>query len=181
MRRGLGNFDTIRTDFFRDATPIRLALKAGDIDFRSENQAKAWAEDYDVAVVKNGLLKKELVPHQMPTGMQAFVMNTRRSLFADRRVREALGLAFDFEWTNRNLFNGQYSRTTSFFSNSDLAASGLPEGDEKTILESFDNRVHALLSIRPTCPGHGRQRLPPKKSKARQHAAQRSRMGGKEP
>ncbi len=141
MRRGLGNFDTIRTDFFRDATPIRLALKAGDIDFRSENQAKAWAEDYDVAVVKNGLLKKELVPHQMPTGMQAFVMNTRRSLFADARVREALGLAFDFEWTNRNLFNGQYSRTTSFFSNSDLAASGLPEGEEKIILESFGNRV----------------------------------------
>jgi len=141
VRRGLGNFDTIRTDFFRDATPIRLALKAGDIDFRSENQAKAWAEDYDVAVVKNGLLKKELVPHQMPTGMQAFVMNTRRSLFADRHVREALGLAFDFEWTNRNLFNGQYSRTTSFFSNSDLAADGLPEGDEKTILESFGNRV----------------------------------------
>lgn len=141
VRRGLGNFDTIRTDFFRDATPIRLALKAGDIDFRSENQAKAWAEEYDVAVVKKGLLKKELVPHQMPTGMQAFVMNTRRNLFSDRRVREALGLAFDFEWTNRNLFNGQYTRTTSFFSNSDLAATGLPEGEEKTILESVAGEI----------------------------------------
>jgi len=141
VRRGLGNFDTIRTDFFRDATPIRLALKAGDIDFRSENQAKAWAEEYDVTVVKKGLLKKELVPHQMPTGMQAFVMNTRRNLFSDRRVREALGLAFDFEWTNRNLFNGQYTRTTSFFSNSDLAATGLPEGEEKTILESLIGKI----------------------------------------
>ncbi|MGA0381938.1 MAG: extracellular solute-binding protein [Arenicellales bacterium] len=141
VRRGLGNFDTIRTDFFRDATPIRLALKAGDIDFRSENQAKAWAEEYDVTVVKKGLLKKELVPHQMPTGMQAFAMNTRRNLFSDRRVREALGLAFDFEWTNRNLFNGQYTRTTSFFSNSDLAATGLPEGEEKTILESLIGKI----------------------------------------
>jgi len=141
VRRGLGNFDTIRTDFFRDATSIRLALKAGDIDFRSENQAKAWAEEYDVTVVKKGLLKKELVPHQMPTGMQAFVMNTRRNLFSDRRVREALGLAFDFEWTNRNLFNGQYTRTTSFFSNSDLAATGLPEGEEKTILESLIGKI----------------------------------------
>lgn len=141
VRKGLNNFDTIRTDFFRDATPIRLALKAGDIDFRSENQAKAWAEDYNVGVVEKGLLKKELVPHQMPTGMQAFVMNTRRPLFVDSRVREALGLAFDFEWTNRNLFNGQYTRTTSYFSNSELAASGTPAGEEQDILESFRGRV----------------------------------------
>ena len=141
VRRGLQNFQTIRTDFFRDATPIRLALKAGDIDFRLENQAKAWAEDYNVAVVEKGWLKKELVTNRRPTGMQAFVMNTRRERFSDPRVREALALAFDFEWTNRNLFNGQYTRTRSYFSNSDLAARGKPEGEELAVLEPFRGKV----------------------------------------
>ena len=141
VRQGLNNFDAIRTVFFRDATPIRLALKAGDIDFRLENQAKAWAEDYNVAVVEKGWLKKDLVPHRMPTGMQAFVMNTRREQFADPRVREALTLAFDFEWTNRNLFNGQYTRTGSYFSNSDLAARGKPQGEELAVLELFRGKV----------------------------------------
>ena len=141
VRQGLNNFDAIRTVFFRDATPIRLALKAGDIDFRLENQAKAWAEDYNVAVVEKGWLKKDLVPHRMPTGMQAFVMNTRREQFADPRVREALTLAFDFEWTNRNLFNGQYTRTGSYFSNSDLAARGKPQGEELAVLEPFRGKV----------------------------------------
>jgi len=141
VRQGLNNFDAIRTVFFRDATPIRLALKAGDIDFRLENQAKAWAEDYNVTVVEKGWLKKDLVPHRMPTGMQAFVMNTRREQFADPRVREALTLAFDFEWTNRNLFNGQYTRTGSYFSNSDLAARGKPQGEELAVLEPFRGKV----------------------------------------
>ena len=141
VRQGLNNFDVIRTVFFRDATPIRLALKAGDIDFRQENQAKAWAEDYNVAVVEKGWLKKELAPHRMPTGMQAFVMNSRREQFSDRRVREALALAFDFEWTNRNLFNGQYTRTGSYFSNSDLAADGKPQGEELVVLEAFRGQV----------------------------------------
>ena len=141
VRRGMQNFQTIRTDFFRDATPIRLALKAGDIDFRLENQAKAWAEDYNVAVVEKGWLKKELVANRRPTGMQAFVMNTRREQFSDPRVREALALAFDFEWTNRNLFNGQYTRTRSYFSNSDLAARGKPDGEELAVLELFRGKV----------------------------------------
>ena len=141
VRRGMQNFQTIRTDFFRDATPIRLALKAGDIDYRLENQAKAWAEDYNVSVVENGWLKKELVANKRPTGMQAFVMNTRREQFSDPRVREALALAFDFEWTNRNLFNGQYTRTRSYFSNSDLAARGKPEGEELAVLEPFRGQV----------------------------------------
>ena len=141
VRRGMQNFQTIRTDFFRDATPIRLALKAGDIDFRLENQAKAWAEDYNVSVVEKGWLKKELVANRRPTGMQAFVMNTRREQFSDPRVREALALAFDFEWTNRNLFNGQYTRTRSYFSNSDLAARGKPDGEELAVLELFRGKV----------------------------------------
>jgi len=141
VRRGLNNFDTIRTTFFRDATPIRLALKAGDIDFRSENQAKAWAEDYNINAVETGWLKKELISHRMPTGMQAFVMNARRNQFADARAREAVALAFDFEWTNQALFNGQYTRTTSYFSNSELAASGAPENEELEILERFRDQL----------------------------------------
>ena len=162
VRRGMNNFDIIRTEYFRDATPIRLALKAGDIDFRLENQSKAWADDYNVAVVDKGLLNKEMVPHRQPTGMQAFVMNTRRTLFQDPRVRQALGYAFDFEWSNRTLFNGQYTRTTSYFSNSELASSGLPQGEELALLEHYRGRIpDAVFNQAYTIPvtdGSGRPR-----------------------
>ncbi len=141
VNKGLYNFDRIRTVYYRDAVAIRLALKSGDIDFRQENQAKAWALDYDVAAVKKGWLNKERVPHQLPTGMQGFVFNTRRSLFQDPRVREALGYAFDFEWTNRNLFFNGYTRTSSYFSNSKMASRDLPSGQELTILRSFRGKI----------------------------------------
>ena len=162
VRRGMNNFDIIRTEYFRDATPIRLALKAGDIDFRLENQSKAWADDYNVTVVDEGLLNKEMVPHRQPTGMQAFVMNTRRTLFQDPRVRQALGYAFDFEWSNRTLFNGQYTRTTSYFSNSELASSGLPEGSELALLEHYRGRIPDTVFNQafkiPVTDGSGRPR-----------------------
>lgn len=141
VNKGQNNFDRIRIDFYRDDTVIRQALKAGEVDFRAENQAKAWALDYDVPAVRNGWLKKETIPHQLPTGMQAFVLNTRREIFKDPRVRRALAYAFDFEWTNKNLFFGQYTRTESYFSNSELAASGLPEGEEREILERYRGRI----------------------------------------
>ena len=162
VRRGLNNFDTIRTEYYRDPTPIRLALKAGDTDFRLENQSKAWAEDYNVAVVEKGWLKKELVPHQQPTGMQAFVMNSRRKLFQDPRVREALAYGFDFEWSNRTLFHGQYTRTNSYFSNSELASSGLPAGEELAILEhhrsQIPKQVFTTAYQPPATDGSGRPR-----------------------
>lgn len=138
---GLNNFDRIRVDFFRDATAIRLALKSGNVDYRAENQAKAWALDYNVPAVEKGWLRKELIPNQLPTGMQGFVMNTRRPVFADVRVREALGYAFDFEWTNENLFFSQYTRTESYFSNSELASRGLPAGEELEILNPYRARL----------------------------------------
>ena len=138
---GQNNFDLLRTDYFRDDTAIRLALKSGDLDLRLENQAKAWALDYDVPAVNNGWLKKERVEHRLPTGMQAFVLNSRREVFKDPKVREALAYAFDYEWTNKNLFFGEYNRTASFFSNSDLASRGLPEGLELQILERYGERV----------------------------------------
>ncbi len=135
--RGLANFDAIRTEYYRDATVVMQAFKSGQIDFRQENISKNWATSYDFPAVDKGLVKKEVFRHRLPTGMQGFAMNTRRPVFADRRVREAMSQVFDFEWTNQNLFFGAYTRTQSYFSNSDLASSGLPEGEELKLLEPF--------------------------------------------
>jgi len=141
VNKGHNNFDRIRYDYYHDDTAIRIALKAGEIDFRFENQAKAWALDYDVPAVRNGWLRKEEVRHFSPTGMQAFVYNGRREIFKDRKVRQALAFAFDFEWTNKNLFFGQYTRTESYFSNSELAATGPPEAEELEILARYRGRI----------------------------------------
>ncbi|MFQ5995351.1 MAG: extracellular solute-binding protein [Acidiferrobacterales bacterium] len=159
VNKGQNNFDRIRIDYYRDDTVIRQALKAGEIDFRAENQAKAWALDYDVPPVRKGWLKKETVPHQLPTGMQAFVFNSRREIFKDSRVRRALAYAFDFEWTNRNLFFDQYTRSESYFSNSELAATGLPNGEELEILERYRGRlpedVFTTMYRAPSTDGSG--------------------------
>jgi microcin C transport system substrate-binding protein len=138
---GQNNFDSMRFEYFRDETVLRQALKAGVLDFRQENQAKAWALDYDIPAVREGRLIRALFPHQRPTGMQAFVFNTRRPPFDNPLLREGLSYAFDFEWTNRVLFFGQYKRSESYFSNSELAATGLPEGLERDILERLRGRV----------------------------------------
>jgi len=141
VRAGQNNFDTIRYDYYRDSTVALEAFKAGQYDFRQENSAKNWAAAYKVPAVTQGLLKKEEIPNEVPTGMQAFVFNTRRPIFQDRRVRQALGYAFDFEWANKNLFHGAYTRTRSYFSNSELASSGLPGPEEIKVLEPFRGRV----------------------------------------
>ncbi|MCG8594652.1 MAG: extracellular solute-binding protein [Kiloniellales bacterium] len=141
VRKGMNNFDRLRTTFYLDTTAIRQALKAGQIDFRTENQAKAWATDYDIPAVRDGLLIMRSFEHQLPTGMQAFAFNVRREIFKDKRVREALGYAFDFEWSNPKLFFGQYKRTDSYFENSELASTGLPEGRELEILAPYRGRV----------------------------------------
>lgn len=141
VNRGRDNFDTIRVDYYRDATVALEAFKAGEYDFRLENTAKNWATAYDVPPVNEGYIKLEEIPNEQPTGMQAFVYNTRRGLFSDPRVREALAYAFDFEWTNKNLFYGAYTRTRSYFSNSELAARGLPSPGELKVLEPFRGKV----------------------------------------
>jgi microcin C transport system substrate-binding protein len=139
---GQNNFDVIRYDYYRDTTVALQALKAGEYDFRVENVAKNWATAYNIPAVREGRLIKAEIPHESPTGMQAFVYNTRRPVFQDSRVREALSYAFDFEWINKNLFNGAYTRTKSFFSNSELASSGnLPSPEERAILEPFRGRI----------------------------------------
>ena len=152
VNRGKYNFDRVKYEYFRDVTVIREALKAGDIEFRTENQAKAWALAYlpeKVPAIRNSWLKKETIGHQRPTGMQGFVFNTRRAVFKDPRVREALAQAFDFEWTNKNLFFGQYTRSESYFSNSELASTDLPSGDELEILEKFRGKVPDAVFTKP--------------------------------
>jgi microcin C transport system substrate-binding protein len=143
--RGMFNFDGIRHEYFRDATVALEAFKVGQIDFREENIAKQWATAYDFPAVGKGLVRKEQIRHHLPTGMQCFAMNVRRPLFQDRRVRQALALAFDFEWCNRNLFYNSYTRTESYFSNSELASSGLPQGAELALLEPFRAALPAEL------------------------------------
>jgi microcin C transport system substrate-binding protein len=140
-RRGYDNFDILRLDYYRDTTVAREAFKAGEYDVRSENQALAWATQYDIAPVRQGLLIKRPIPTAVPQGMQAFVLNLRRPVFADWRVRRALALVFDFEWANKNIFHSQYVRTKSYFANSELASEGLPQGEELKILEGFKGRV----------------------------------------
>ena len=141
VRRGQNNFDMIRFDYYRDPTVAMEALKAHEYDFRQENTAKVWATAYEGPAFDQGLIVKEEIGHSIPTGMQGFVFNTRRAKFADPKVRRALAYAFDFEWTNKNLFNGAYTRTTSYFSNSELASSGLPDAAELVLLEPFRGQL----------------------------------------
>jgi microcin C transport system substrate-binding protein len=147
--KGLSNFDRRRTEYFRDPTVAFEAFKAGQIDFRQENIALSWATAYDFPAVRRGLVKKEEFRHRLPTGMQGFVMNTRREVFRDPRVRQALALVFDFEWANANLFHGAYTRTDSYFSNSPLASSGLPEGAELALLEKHRAQLPPTLFTQP--------------------------------
>ncbi|MDK9721306.1 MAG: extracellular solute-binding protein [Rhodospirillales bacterium] len=146
VMKGKHNFKRIRIDIYRDATVALEALKAGEYDFRLENESKKWATEYkDAPGVKSGLMKAETLPNQRPVGMQGFVMNLRRPLFQDRKLRQALGLAFDFEWSNKNLFYGQYTRTNSYFANSDLSAKGLPSPGELKLLEPFKEQLPAEI------------------------------------
>jgi len=141
INRGQNNWDTIRYEYFGDDTVALEAFKSGEFDFRQESNSKLWATAYDVPQVRDGRIVKELIPNELPTGMQGFAFNTRRKLFQDRRVRQALGYAFDFEWSNKTLFYGQYTRTASYFSNSELASRDLPQGEELAILEKYRGRV----------------------------------------
>ncbi len=137
INAGRYNFERIRYDYYRDGKIALEAFKAGEYDLRIENVAKEWATAYDFPALNYGLVKKEEINHEIPTGMQGFAMNTRRELFADPLVRQALGYAFDFEWSNKALFFGSYTRTRSYFSNSELASIGLPSADELKVLEKY--------------------------------------------
>ncbi|MBU1210120.1 MAG: extracellular solute-binding protein [Alphaproteobacteria bacterium] len=140
-RRGMYNMDEIRYIYFKDNTPAFEAFLSGLVDYRQESSANYWATRYTTDAVKSGLIKKEQLKDGSVAPMQAFVFNTRRKQFADPRVRRALNYAFNFEAMNKSLFYGNYVRVGSYFDNSELAATGLPEGRELEILTPFKDRV----------------------------------------
>ena len=152
VRRGMFNFDTITIKYFKDQVISVEAFKAGEFDFMNVNIAKQWQRDMTGPKFTSGELIKKRFPHRNDAGMQGFVFNTRRPIFADPRVRRAIGLAFDFEWTNTTLFFNQYVRCNSYFSNSYLAATGVPQGEELALLEPFRKRLPPEVFTTPLTP-----------------------------
>lgn len=162
VNRGLYNFDRLSFEYFLDETVALEAFKGGAYDLRLERSAKDWASGYNSPALTRGEIIRDEIRHQLPAGMQGFVMNQRRALFRDRILRQAINLAMDFEWSNQNLFNGQYVRTRSYFQNSDMAATGLPSAAELAILESFRKQLPEEVFTReyqpPVTDGSGRPR-----------------------
>jgi microcin C transport system substrate-binding protein len=141
VRRGTHNFDRITMKYYKDTNIALEGLKAGDFDFIAVSNSKEWAREYVGAKFDSGEIKKEELPHKNNAGMQGFVFNLRRELFKDVKVRQAINLAYDFEWANKNLFYEQYARCDSYFSNSELAARGLPSKEELALLEPFREQL----------------------------------------
>ncbi len=161
---GQNNYDRIRYIFFRDRVVMLEALKAGDIDFRAENSAKNWATAYDVPAVEDGRIVQKEFDHERGTGMQAFVMNTRREIFQDSIVREAMNYLWDFEWVNKTIMFDAYTRTDSFYENSELEATGLPGPKELAVLEPLRDRIPERVFTQdyepPVTDGSGNSREP---------------------
>ena len=153
--KGKFNFNEIRIDYYRDSDISLEAFKSGEYDYRLENSSKNWATGYDIPAVSEGLLTKKLFNHNRPAGMQGFVYNTRRPIFNDLRVRQALALAFDFEWSNQNLFYGQYTQSRSYFDNSELAATGLPSKKELELLNPLRNNLPREVFTTSYAPSKG--------------------------
>ncbi len=142
VMRGRFNFAEVTIDYFRDRSVAFEAFFAGAYDFREEFTSRNWATQYDGKLpIQKKLIVRETLPDETPSGVQAFFFNTRRAKFSDRRVREALDLAFDFEWTNKTLFYGLYKRTNSMFANSELAADRPPTAEELKLLEPLRGKI----------------------------------------
>ena len=159
---GRHNFDELRFEYFRDRSIALEALKAGQIDMREEFTARDWSTAYDIPAVRDGRLLKSTLKDERPSGAQGFFLNMRRAKFADVRVRKALDLAFDFEWMNKNIFYGLYTRTASFFENSELKATGVPSPEEIKLLEPFRDKISKDVFgppyVSPTSDGSGMNR-----------------------
>lgn len=149
VNRGKYNFDRMEVEFYRDSDVAFEAFKAGEFDVYIEHQAKNWLNGYNFPAVRRGEVIKAQIPHQIPTQTQGLFMNTRRATFADVKAREALGLMFDFEWTNRALFSDAYKRATSYYPNSEFTASGLPVGHEWLMLKPYKDQLPARLFTEP--------------------------------
>ena len=163
VHKGRHNFDVIRYEYYRDRNVAIEAFKAGEYDYRSLGNSKEWATDYEgFASVAEGRMVKEAIPHQLIRGMSGFAFNTRREKFKDRRVRRALAYAYDFEWTNKQLFYGLFDRSRSYWGNAALGSAGLPVGREMEILEEYRGRipeeVFTAEYIPPTTDGSGQNR-----------------------
>ena len=154
VKRGRHNIDRLVYDYYRDRDIAWEAFKAGVLDYRIDARAATWAIGYDFPAYRDGLVRRLAVPDGQPARMQAFVFNLRRDKFADPRVREALSLTFDFPWLNANLFFDAYRRTESVFQNSEMAAEGLPGGDELALLEEFRDRLPERLFQEPVPIDH---------------------------
>ena len=141
VRKGLYNFDTITFKYYKDRVIALKAFQAGEFDFFQENTSKRWARDHEGGRYATGELLKDELPHSNNAGMQGIVFNTRRDKFRDVRVRRAISLAFDFAWSNRYLFYDQYVQSDSYFTNSEMASRGLPEGDELALLEQYRDQL----------------------------------------
>jgi microcin C transport system substrate-binding protein len=152
VNRGSYNFDTVRYEFYRDRDVAFEGFSGKSYLFREEFTARIWATRYDFAAVKDGRVKRETLPDETPSGGQGWIFNTRLDKFRDPRVREAVGYAFDFEWTNKTVMYGAYARTCSPFQNSDMLASGPPSPEELKLLEPFRGQVPAEVFGEPFVP-----------------------------
>jgi len=152
VNRGRYNFDEIRYDYYRDRNIELEALLSGQFDFREEFSSGAWATRYDIPAVREGRLITVVLPDQRPSGAQGYFINTRRDKLKDPRVREALDLVFDFQWSNKKLFYSLYKRTTSYFENSDMKASGKPSPEELALLEPFKDKLSPEVFGEPYTP-----------------------------
>jgi microcin C transport system substrate-binding protein len=162
VNRGSYNFDTVRFDFYRDRDVAFEGFTGRNYLYREEFTSRIWNTRYDFPAVKDGRVKQEMLPDDTPSGAQGWFLNTRRAKFKDPRVREALGNAFDFEWTNKTIMYGAYVRTVSPFQNSDLMATGAPSPEEIALLEPFRDKVPAEVFgapyLPPTSDGSGQDR-----------------------
>jgi microcin C transport system substrate-binding protein len=162
VNRGSYNFDTVRFDFYRDRDVAFEGFTGRNYLYREEFTSRIWNTRYDFPAVKDGRVKQEMLPDDTPSGAQGWFLNTRRAKFKDPRVREALGNAFDFEWTNKTIMYGAYVRTVSPFQNSDLMAVGKPSSEELTLLEPFRDKVSGEVFgdpyVPPTSDGSGQDR-----------------------
>ena len=162
VNRGRYNFDIVRFEYFRDRVAGLEALKAGLLDLREEYTSKSWATEYNFPAVTEGKVLRLDLPDETPSGAQGFFFNLRRPQFQDIRVRQAMNLAFDFEWSNQNLFFGLYSRTASFFEMSPLKAEGKPGADELALLDPLRNKlrpdVFGDAPLPPVTDGSGQDR-----------------------
>lgn len=159
---GRNNFKQVQYDYYRDDTVMLEAFKAGEFDLRQENSAKFWANSYVGVNFDKGYIKKEEIAHDSPASTQGFVFNIQRDVFKDPKVREALNYAMDFEWMNKNMFYDQYTRTRSYFQNTDYEAKGLPTDQELEVLSVFKDNIPPRVFTQefqpPVTDGTGRIR-----------------------